>query len=153
MRYTRRVEPSDTMVTWCQTLLEIAQDERALRDDGDRVAKLDTDFEARAGQAQRRFHRLITIGDSGEDDELAHPRRFQEGLAQEGRGVPLDHQLGLKVRPGPEPQVLVRRARIAVRTGMETAPVRIHAPSERQIGTVVVAQDRSGVVFVDLDLD
>jgi len=47
----------------------------------------------------------------------------------------------------------VRRARIAVRTGMETAPVRIHAPSERQIGTVVVAQDRSGVVFVDLDLD
>src|SRR5437870_13714437 len=36
---------------------------------------------------------------------------------------------------------------------METAPVRIHTPSERQIGTVVVAQDRSGVVFVDLDLD
>src|SRR5207245_3862807 len=133
--------------------IKIAQDERGLRDDSDGVVKLGANFEAGAGQAQGGFHRLIAIGDAREDDELARPRRLKKSLAQEGRGVRLDHQFGLKVRPRPESQVLVRRARIAVRTGMETAPVRIHTPSERQIGTVVVAQDRSGVVFVDLDLD
>src|SRR5206468_10290439 len=99
--------------------------------DGDRGAKLSANFEAGAGQAQGGLHRLIAIGDAREDDELAHPRRLYEGLAQEGPGVRLDHQFGLKVRSRPESQILVRRARIAVRTGMETAPVRIHAPSER----------------------
>ena len=53
--------------------IEITQDQRGLRDNGDRVAKLGADLEARAGQAQGRLHRLIAIGDAREDNELARP--------------------------------------------------------------------------------
>src|SRR6202011_512630 len=131
--------------------IEVALDERRLGDDADRVPVLRAHLEAAAREPIRRFERLVAVGDAGEDDELALPRPLVERLAQEPRRLGLDRDLAIEVGPRAEAQVLVRRARVAVRARMKTSPVRIDAVAEAEVWAVVGGEDVPRVVLVDLE--
>ena len=90
--------------------VDVALDQRRLRDDAGRVPVLGAHLEAAARQPVARLERLVAVGDAAEDDELALPLRVVERLAQQLRRVLLDDDLALEVRAGAEAQVLVRRA-------------------------------------------
>jgi hypothetical protein len=62
--------------------IDIAFDERALRDDRDRIAVLEADLETLLGQLEVFLDRLIAIRHAAEHDELALPGRLVECFAQ-----------------------------------------------------------------------
>ena len=64
----------------------------------------------------------------------------------------LHDNLGLKVSPGVESPILMRGSGIAVGAGMEAAAIGVEAPSKRQIGALVPAEDVTGRIFKDLHL-
>src|SRR5439155_5513189 len=96
--------------------VQVALDQRRLRDDPGWIPVLGADLEASAGEPVARLERLVAVGDAGEDDQLAFPGWALERLPQQLRRLRLDRDLALEVRPGAEPEVFVSRPGIAVVT-------------------------------------
>src|SRR5207249_4498120 len=83
--------------------IEIALDERRLRDDVHGISVIRAYLEARARELVRSFERLVTIGVAAEHDELAFPRLSLEGFAQKLGDARLHDDLALEVRAAAEP--------------------------------------------------
>src|SRR6267143_1081978 len=94
--------------------VEVALDQRRLGDDPHRVAVLGADLETSARQPVARLQRLVAVGHSGEDHQLAFPRPALERLAEEPGRLGLHGDLPIEVGAGAEAQVLMRRPSVAV---------------------------------------
>ena len=69
----------------------------------DRLAELGTHLQAAPRQLVARLERLVAVGDAGEHDGLAGPRRLLQLRAQQFRRVLLHDQRALEVVPAPRP--------------------------------------------------
>ena len=94
--------------------IDVALDQRVLRDHRDRVAILEADLETLPRQLELLLDRLVAVGDAGEHHELALPARLVERLAQQLRRLRLDDDLRVEVGARTEVEILVRRPGIAV---------------------------------------
>ena len=126
--------------------VDVALDQRRLGDDAHRVRVLDAHLQAAARQPVRGLQRLVAVGDAAEHDELAPPALLAERRAQQRRRLQLDHDLAIEVGAGAEAQVLVRRARVAIRAGVEAAAVRVDAVREADVRAVVLGEDLPRVI-------
>ena len=130
--------------------IDIAGDERILRDDADRVAKLAADFEAPPCDLQVALDRLIRIGDAAEVHRGRLPFLGQEFAAQQFRRIVFHHDLGFEIEPGREAEILVIWPSVAIGAAVLAAAIRIDAVREADVGTVVVGDDRARVIDEEL---
>jgi hypothetical protein len=80
--------------------VEIAQDERAFRDDGDRVATAGEDREDAARHFEPFLERLVAVGVDSESDRLADVGPLGKFGLENLHGIGLVEQLGLEIEPG-----------------------------------------------------
>ena len=108
------------------------------RDNHDRIAKIEKDFQAAAGQLFFLLNRLVTIRVAAERDDLRFPFMIRQFFAQYLRCIFFDHDLGFKIQSGREAEVLMCRPGVAVNAAMLAASIRIDASIKADIGAVVV---------------
>ena len=132
--------------------VDVAADQRALRDDSDRVPVLAADLEAAAREPVVRLERLVAVGVARESDDLALPGAALELFAQALRDVRLHDDLAVEVGARAEAEVLVARARVAVGARMKTSAVRVEAPAEADVGAVVLRERALRLLLVDFEL-
>src|SRR6185369_336470 len=96
-----------------------------------------------------RLERLVAIGVTREDDDVALPRRPQQLLAERLGRVLLHHDLAVEVAPRAEAPVLVRGARVAVRARVEAASIRVEAEAKGDVGAVVLGEDGARLLLVN----
>ena len=126
--------------------VEVAGDERALRDDAHGIAELGEHVQAPAGELKPPLDRLIRIGHTTHREQPGLPRPARQLGPQQLRGARLDEDARLEIEPGRQAEVLVRGPRVAVDAAVLAAAVGIHAAVERHVGTRVRRDDRPGGV-------
>ena len=134
--------------------LDVAQQQRRLREDGARVARVAKRLPDPRHELVARLNPLIRIGVRPHRDVLALPRRPpQLGSDDLGR-IDLDDDLALEVAAGVEVEVLVGRASEAVDTSMAASAIRVDRPAKRHHRRVGDAVDRRlGVDLVEAHVE
>jgi len=130
--------------------VQIPQYQHPFCDDPNWISIFGADIQASPRQLQRRFQRLVTIGVSRKQYQLAFPRRFFECPAEQNRGIPLHNDLRFEIASSAETPVLMRRPGVAIDTGMEAATVGVKTPSKRQVGTLVSTENIPGGIVKHL---
>ena len=130
--------------------VDVALDQRRLRDDEHRVARLDEHLEQRARHTEAALERLPGIGRDADRDRLRTVARLRERLPKEPRRVALDVQPTLEVEPGRVPEPRVTRSREAVDAAVLAAAVGIDRAIEMQVRRLVARDQRArGVLAPD----
>ena len=129
--------------------VEVAEDQRALGQDGVRVAGVQQGLEDPRHQLVLALGPLVDVHVGAHGDVLALPLARAELLADQGRGVDLDHDLGVEVMPGVQVQVGMRVAGEAVNTRMATSTIGINSPAERDAGGVGHPVDHAAGVHLE----
>ena len=114
-----------------QQQVEVAEDQRALGQDGVRVTGVQQGLEDPRHQLVLALGPLVDVHVGAHGDVLALPLAGVQLLADQVRGVDLDHDLGVEVMPGVQVQVGVRVAGEAIDACMATATIGINSPAER----------------------
>src|SRR5688572_11275484 len=96
------------------------------------------------------LYRLVRIGYTAHSDDLRFPSRRTQLLAQQQRGFLLDQDLGLEIQSGRKSQIFVCGPRITIDATVLTAPVWVNTGTEADIRTVIVSDQRSGMIFKKL---
>jgi hypothetical protein len=128
--------------------IEVASNQSRLRDDADRIAKLQTDLQTFSRQLVMRFERQVGVGREGEDEFIAFPGGAHQLFSQQLRRVNLDNDLPFKVGARAEAEILVRGAREAVSAGMRAAAIDVDAVVEANVRAVVPVDDRARGLFL-----
>src|ERR1041385_5690716 len=121
--------------------VDVPTDHRRLRDDPDRLLKLDTNFQTSSRQFVIRFERNIRIGRKPKDDLVAFPRRFHQFLSQQLRRLHLGNDLAIEVRARAVTEIFVRRTAEAVSATVNATAITIDGVVKADVGTVVVRDD------------
>ena len=117
--------------------IDVPRDQRILADQRDGLSRFQSNLKALASDLQYSFDRLIAVGYSRHHDRFACVRRTRQPVAKKPRSVSLDENRRLKVQPGAQSEVLVRRSGVAVAAAVQAASIRIQAVAERNVGAVV----------------
>ena len=139
-------DPHGVMLSERAQQVEIAQDEGGAGDDGHGVAVAHEQLEAGPGDALVPLDALVGVGDPRHHHRVpapAGPRQL--GLEQRCQAA-LDQNDALKVAAGAEPQGLVGLAGVAVGAGVGAAPVGVEREPVAQVGALVLADGRAGVI-------
>lgn len=129
--------------------VEVACDELALGDKGDRLATFDHDLEGAAGDLQGSLHRLVGIGDAGDHDGLGEPFGFCEFTAEELGGVVLGEDGGFEVEAAGEADVFMGGTCVAIDASMLAAAVGVDSPFEVEVGDIYWIDERARAVGED----
>ena len=108
----------------------VAHDHRALRDDPDRRAAVQQRGERSARELVVPLDRLVRIGRGAQRDRLAGPRRARELPREDLREVRLHEHDAREVVAGPQLELRLVPAGVAVVAGVRAAPVRVERPRE-----------------------
>jgi len=111
------------------------------------------DFQAAAREPKLPLDRLIAIGDTGNGDGFRPVAIASQPVPEQLRRPFLDEDPGLEVQAGAQFEVLVRRPGEAVAAPMRAAAIHIQAVAERNVRTVVLADDVPGIVGKVLGAD
>src|SRR5579871_4296219 len=133
--------------------LEVAQHERALGDDRDRVARARQHLEDRSRDAHAPLDGLVGIGVGAESYGLADVPGLCELRFQHSRRILLVEQTSLEIDSGRQTHVGMARARVAITATMTAAPIRVDRLLERDIGRVVGADHFARAVGLERCLD
>ena len=128
--------------------VDVAQDQRSLRQDRERVPVADQLREDAPHQPVAALHPLVRVGAGPHRDVRAGPPARRELAAEHLGGVDLHDDLRLEVPPGVHLEVRVGRPREAVHAGVRAAAVGVDRPVERHRRAGDPVDDRSR-----LDLD
>ncbi len=132
--------------------VEIAQDQRALGQDRERVRVVAQGPDDAGHQPVAAFGPLVAVDVRAHRDVLAVPGAGGQMAAQQFGGVDLDDDLGVEAEPRVQVQIAVRPAGEAVHAGVRAAPVRVHGPFERHAGGPGhPVHDRAGPDLVEGD--
>jgi hypothetical protein len=126
--------------------IQVTDYKRVLGDDGDGLTARQADLEALTSQFELTLTRLIAIGDTREGNMLRNPCLTSQPILEKVGCIMLHEDLGFKIDPGVQSQILVVGAGVAVRATMFAAAIRVHAIAEIHIRTVVCADDALGVI-------
>jgi hypothetical protein len=132
--------------------VEVPRDEMVFRDDAERVPELGQHLDASARDLEPPLQRLIGIGDPAHRDFLYLVRALHELGAKKRRRIHLGENPRLEVDSRRKAEVLMRGPRVAVSAPVLAAPVRVDADAERDIGAVVLRENRARVVDEDFRL-
>ena len=121
--------------------VDVAQHQRRLGHDADRMAGALEHFEDAAHHLVFALDRLIGIGVGADRDHARRIVRRGEFALQQFRRVRLDEQLGFEIEPGREPHVGVGRPREAVDAAVLAAAIGIDRAVEADVGRVVARDD------------
>ena len=121
--------------------VEIAQDQRRLGDDADRMAGALQHFEDAAHHLIFALDRLIRIGVGADRDGARLVVRRRQFLLQQRRRVRLHEQLGLEIEPRRQPEIGVGRPREAIDAAVLAAAIGIDRAVERDVGRLVAGDD------------
>ena len=120
--------------------VHVASHERAFGDDAHRGRVIDARDEAPTGELVVRLERLVAVRVARERDPLTPPRVARESFAKPLDDVDLHDDLPVEVGARAEPEIRVRRPRVAVRARVKAPPIRIHAPPKPDVGAVVLGE-------------
>ena len=126
--------------------VEVALHPCGLGDDHHRMPAFGEHFEDGAGDPEIALDRLVGVGVGPQRDRGALVSRLAELRAQQGRGVRLEHEPGLEVEAGREPEVSVARPGVAVDAPVFAAPVGVDGAVEGEVRRVVPGDDLAGRV-------
>ena len=130
--------------------VEIARHQIRLRHDREGVRKRRQRFQNLARNFVVALDRLVGVGIGAKGDR----QRLVAGPAKLGRqqlgGVVLGKQPRLEIEPRRQPQIRVRRPRIAIDAAMLAAAIRIDRLRKRQVGRFVACDYRAAGVGCDM---
>ena len=101
------------------------------------MARLAQHLDQRTRDLQFALNRLITVGDRADDDHARPVAGPYQLLAQQRRQPVLGNDHRLEVQPRRQPEVAVRRPRVAVAAAMLAAAVGIDGMVEGDVGRIV----------------
>ncbi len=132
--------------------VEVAQDQRALGEDGERVRVVAQGGDDARHQPVAALGALVAVDVRPHGDVLAAPAPRAQLAAEQVGGVHLDDDLRVESGARVEVQVAVRLAGEAVDAGVGAAAVRIHRPGERHArGAGHAVDDGAGPHLVEGD--
>ena len=111
---------------------QVAQDQRALGEDRERIRRLGQGREDARHQSVATLGPLVAIDVGAHRHVVPAPRRLREFGSQQGWRIHLDDDLGVEVEPGAKVEIGVGVAREAIPAGVRAAAVGIDRPPERQ---------------------
>jgi hypothetical protein len=103
-------------------------------------------FDDLAHDAVAPLDRLIRVGVAAERDGTAAISRLRQFGAQALGGVGLGEQFGFKIETRRQTDVGMTRPSVAVNTSMLASPIRIDGLVERNVGRIVVRDDRAALL-------
>ncbi len=121
--------------------VDVADDQRRLGDDADRVARFEQHLEHRAGQLGLTLEGLVGIGRGAERDGRAGVARLAQFFAQQAGGIGFGEYLRFEIQPRRQAQISVGRPGVAVDAAVLAAPVRIQRLIKAEIRRIVAADD------------
>ena len=133
--------------------VEIAQHQRRLGDDADRMAGAVEHFENAAHHLVAPLDRLIRVGIGADRDHLRLIAGRRQFLFQQIGCFRLHQQLGFEIEPGRQAEIGVGRPREAVDAAMLAAAIGIDRAVEADVGRVVAGNNLAGGVDRDRRLE
>lgn len=130
--------------------VEVAKDQRALGDDGQRVTEAQQHLQHLAGQAAFAFQRLVGVGIGTQVDRRAAIAGLAQFLLQRAGDVALGDQPGLEIDPRREVPIGMAGPRIAVDAAMLATTVGIDRAIEREVRRLVAGDHRAGDLLAHL---
>ena len=124
--------------------VEIAQHQRRLGDNADRMVGAVEHFQDAAHDFVAPLDRLIGIGIGADGDHLRRIAGRRQFLRQKLGGFRLHEQLGFEIESGRQAEIGVGRAREAVDAAVLAAAIGIDRAVETDVGRVVAGDDLAG---------
>ena len=121
--------------------VEVAQDQRRLGDDADRMAGALQHFEDAAHHLVLALDRLIRIGVGADRDGARLVARRRQLLLQQRRRIRLHEQLGFEIEPGRQAEIGVGRPREAIDAAVLAAAIGIDRAVEGDVRRLVAGDD------------
>ena len=133
--------------------IEIAQHQRRLGDDADRMTGVAQHFQDLARDLPFPLDRLIGVGIGAERDHLRLVFGIGQLALEQLVRVGLDEQFGLEIEPGRQALIGVGRPRVAIDAAVLAAAIGIDRAVEADIRRLVPADDLARLLDLHMGLE